>query len=467
MTNEQSYFLLLTSYFNEFQTMNKQKVKFLTLGCRLNQYETQAMREDLLRGSYEETSGPEKADVYVINTCTVTSDADRTGRYLIRRCSRENPNAKIVVTGCYAERDHKTIAQMPGVTHIVLNREKSEIADLLTSCTRLSFDDFRLPSRSKAEYVPLQISEFSGKTRAHLKVQDGCNHACSFCKVVLVRGKSRSRALSEVAQEARRLSENGFKEIVLTGVQLGAYGLDFEPPRSLASLLGELVKIETLHQIRLSSIEPTDVTDELIDVMKQEPKICKHLHIPLQSGSREILKAMNRRYGSDFYVELVQKLRDSLDHFVLTADVMVGFPGEDDRHFNDTIEVILKSRPFKLHVFPYSPREGTRAFALGAVSGEMIRRRMEVLRQVEEKLRREIQEDYVNRIVTVLVEEKKGNGQIEGRMQNYIPVLVPANIDSEAGSFQRLRIRGIQDGMLVGETDFNLTENTDFNQRRP
>jgi len=310
-----------------------QKVKFSTLGCRLNQYETQAVREQFLGAGYVETRDAKEADVFVLNTCTVTKESDRQSRYKIRKFHRTNPSAKIVVTGCYVERNRDDIEREEGVTLTVLNREKSDLLNLLDSCTSLSF--MRPEPPPKRRFTPLSISKFEGRTRAYVKIQDGCNHACSFCKVVLVRGPSRSRSTEDVVRETERLCESGNLEVVLTGIQLGAYGYDIKKRQMLSDLINEMSEVPGLKRIRLSSIEPTDVSDPLIEVMATNRKVCNHLHIPLQSGSDAILSRMNRRYKRDFYIDLIAKIRRQVPDFVLTTDVMVGFSSETDERFNE------------------------------------------------------------------------------------------------------------------------------------
>lgn len=246
----------------------------------------------------------------------------------------------MVVTGCWVERNRREIEVLPEVDLILTHQEKQDLAErLFRGCATF---------RSKTEYAPLQITSFPGHGRAFMKIQDGCNHACSFCKVVLVRGRSRSRNLPEIVEEAKRLGESGFREVVLTGIQLGAYGADLEPRLNLVSVLEALTRVPGIERIRLSSIEPTDVRAELIQAMKELPGVCPQLHIPLQSGDSEILKRMNRRYDADFYQALIQDLRQEIPDFCLSMDVMAGFPGEEETHFQNTLslkEVFCKGTP--------------------------------------------------------------------------------------------------------------------------
>jgi threonylcarbamoyladenosine tRNA methylthiotransferase MtaB len=428
--------------------MMKKKVRFSTLGCRLNQYETQAMREQFRSSGYEETNHAQDADVFVLNTCTVTNESDKESRYLIRKFHRENPNAKIVVTGCYVERDQSEIESIEGVTLTVLNREKSELLELLESCTALTFER-EVPS--KRRFAPLSISEFEGRTRAYVKIQDGCNHACSFCKVVLARGPARSRLVSDIVSEVQRLTDNGYQEVVLTGVQLGAFGYDLERRNRLSDLMYELDQITHLKRIRLSSIEPTDVTDDVIEALAVGKKMCPHLHIPLQSGANDILARMNRRYDQTFYIDLIDQIRSRVDNFVLTADVMVGFPGETDSNFHETLQVLEKTLPYKLHIFPYSAREGTRASRLGnAVSCEMKKQRKKILYQLEHKLRKQVLDSFVGHSLDLLVEESGADDAwAHGRSSNFVKVSV-MNGQLSSGQLVYADITQVNDDALVG-----------------
>jgi threonylcarbamoyladenosine tRNA methylthiotransferase MtaB len=428
-----------------------QKVKFATLGCRVNQYETQAIRESFLKQNYRETADSKEADVFVLNTCTVTAKSDRENRYAIRKFRRENPKAKMIVTGCFVERNRQELETIPGIDLIVGNQEKSELV------TR--FEHFCIGSAcqeaaniSKRQFSPLSVSRFEGRTCGYIKIQDGCNHSCSFCKVSLVRGPFRSRALKEVIEEAKRLGKNGYREIVLTGVQLGAYGLDFKKPGALAELLAKLSEFQELRRIRLSSIEPTDVSDDLIDAIVSNEKICRHLHIPLQSGSEAILERMNRRYDRDFYKKLVAKIRSRMDDFILTTDVIVGFPGETDEQFEDTAELLEELKPYQVHIFPYSPRPGTRSAQMEErVSKKIVMHRRNKLSLLTTELRREVQEPFLGREYEILVEDSKQaeKGWGEGRTANYVSVRFLKK-ESKPGDFVKVRIESVKGPDLVG-----------------
>ena len=409
--------------------MNSQaKVRFITLGCKVNQYETQGMREVLERARVESLTAegkPAEVDFVVINTCTVTEGADRENRYWIRRARREHPRARIVVTGCGVVRNRKQIEMLPEVDLVLSNPEKAEIANrLLGGCADPILQDKEAGQRRHA-YLPLSISRSEGLGRAFVKVQDGCNHACSFCKVVLVRGRSRSRGLKDILEEVRRLRDSGYKEVVFTGIQLGAYGLDFAQgeKRNLVDVLEASAKVEGIERLRLSSIEPIDVTADLIKTLASIPQCCHHLHLPLQSGDDEILKRMDRRYRSSFYTELIARLKSVMPDFSLTLDVMAGFPGEEEEHFQNTIGVLEKVQPLKCHVFPYSRREGTRAARFENVRAGVVHQRVRRLIDLAERIGREVRLPYIGKEISVLVEaQKKNTALLQGLTSNYFKV---------------------------------------------
>jgi len=400
------------------------RVRFVTLGCKVNQYETQGMREILSGCGLVEDRAGKDCHFVVINTCTVTSGADRENRYWIRRMRREHPRAKIVVTGCYVERNRPEIEAMAEVDLVLSNHEKDEIADrLLSGCGTPEVQDGETSRLKKRQFTPLKISSFQGMGRAFVKIQDGCNHSCSFCKVVLARGRSRSRPLEDVLEEMYRLRDDGYREVVFAGIQLGAYGLDLGREEMLVSLLEAGSRVEGIERLRLSSIEPTDVTPALIKAMQGLPKCCAHLHIPLQSGDDTTLQAMNRRYGRSFYRDLVGRLKEAMPEFSLTLDVMAGFPGETEEHFANTCDLLRETRPLKCHVFPYSRRRGTRAANLTDVSPREIRSRVERLLSLGEELGRREKMVYTGRIFPVLVEKHlPARAMVQGLTTHYLKV---------------------------------------------
>ena len=341
----------------------------------------------------------EAADLCLINTCTVTAIADQKSRGIIRRCINENPKAKIIVTGCLVEKDSQALAKLKGVSLIISKSFFSE-----------------------------GISDFYSHTRAFLKIQDGCDNFCAYCKVPLVRGRSRSKPLNDVVREAGRLAEKGFKEIVLTGICLGAYGKDLSPKTSLVILIDALEKIDGILRIRLSSIEAGDVTYALINKLAGSHKLCRHLHIPIQSGDDEILKKMQRRYTRKFYLNLIKKIKNKIPDIAITTDCLIGFPGEDEKHFRDTLDLVRRILPLKVHIFPYSAREGTRAYAKFSrfsVPIATVKKHVAILKEAAASCAKDYKERFLGRKMPVLFEarSKAKKGYWQGYGDNYIPVL--------------------------------------------
>ncbi len=397
-----------------------------TLGCKVNQYESQAMREILIKAGFKDCLSKEIADIYIINTCTVTRHADKESRHLIGMFHRTNPKASIVVTGCYVEKNADDILFLPGVAHIVKNDEKSRIADILIDSQ----------TRSQANPSVLSITGFKGRAKAFLKIQDGCGNKCSYCKVPLVRGAAKSKPLDNIVKEVKSLVANGFKEIILAGICLGAWGVDIFPSEiakdvgsSGANLVDVLKALERLNgdfRIRLSSIEPKYVTDELIEFMSGSRRLCRHFHIPLQSGDDEILKLMNRPYSAAEYRYLTDKLRHVVPDIAITTDVMVGFPGERDVNFKNTMNFIKAILPARTHIFKFSKREGTPAYEMKPdIDENVVRRRYNDLKTVALMSSYIYRSTFVGKVVEVLAETNrdKFTGLLTGYSANYIKVL--------------------------------------------
>jgi len=402
------------------------KFTIKTFGCKVNQYESQAIRESLQAGGAREIEKPgEPADLVIVNTCTVTRDADRSARYWIRRLKRENPDSRLAVTGCLAERDRAILEGMKEVDFIFKNQEKQRIADFLIAGTPKTKSVGMVSDRAEHKgFLPLSVSLSDGKTRATVKIQDGCNNACSYCKVVLARGPSRSRSLGDILDEVRRLADNGYKEIVLAGVQLGSYrdGIG-DHSNSLVRVIEKCSKIQGIVRIRLSSIELTDIRDPLIRSFRDIPKLCPHLHIPIQSGSNSVLKNMNRRYSAEDCVKLIEKMRSKIPDFCLTTDVIVGFPGESEDDFGESLKALETLRPLKSHVFPYSPREGTRAVLLRGLPGRVVRDRANRMIRRMDCVSREVRKAFIGKTVEVLVEHRNPRSRYrEGRTANGLRV---------------------------------------------
>ncbi len=391
-------------------------IKFYTLGCKVNQYETEKIREGLVSCGFKEVGGKKRADIYIINTCTVTGRADSDSLKAIRRARRENPAAKVVVTGCLSELDQEKIRELDGVQLIVKHKNKDKISAYLSALGR---QGARKAKKLKG------ISSFAGHTRAFLKVQDGCNNRCSYCRVPLARGGSVSRSGDQIIQEARQLAEGGFKEIVLTGICLGAYGRDLFPKEDLVGLIDQLEEIRGLSRIRLSSIEAVDVTDKLIEKLSGSPKLCKHLHIPLQSGDNTILKKMNRKYTGGRYLRLIKKIKKMVTGISITTDCMVGFPGEGEKNFLNTLRLIKEICPLRTHIFIYSPREGTAAFGLKQeIRQKELKQRFSVLQKEAFQCAKKSRGRFIGKEVSVLIEShSKDNPKVwQGYSDNYIRV---------------------------------------------
>lgn len=406
-------------------------VKFYTLGCKVNQYDTQSIREQFERAGFKELSNTHPADVYIINTCTVTKKADAESLGFIRRAKKENPKAKIIVTGCLAELDAVRIKEIKGISRIIKNKDKHKI----------------LPKGKGG------ISYFKNHTRAFLKIQDGCDNYCSYCKVPLVRGRSKSRPFKEIIMEAQRLVEHGYREIVLTGICLGSYGKDLSAGVDLVRAIEALEKIDGLLRIRLSSIEANDVTDALIKKMSISNKLCRHLHIPIQSGDDKILKKMNRRYTCESYLLLIKKIKKSVSEVAITTDVLVGFPGETEGNFNNTVKLVRAIVPLKTHIFPFSPRQGTCAAKLeNNLTQQIIKRRIMRLKLVSDKLASQYKKKFLGKKMHVLFESKnkENPGYQEGHADNYIKVLVNAGYNLK-NELIPIKIKKIGKDCLVGD----------------
>ena len=395
-------------------------LKTLTLGCKVNQYETELVREGLARIGYVDADEGEAADLCVVNTCTVTGEGDSKSRQAIRRLARENPQSRIVVMGCYATRAPEELAALPNVAEVVT--DKREIPDLL--------------GRYGVIDVPTGISHFAGRHRAYVKVQDGCLLRCSYCIIPYVRPNMFSRPMDHILDEVRRLVDNGYREIVLTGVHLGHYGVEQNrhKPKDewlrLSKLVSAIARLPGKFRVRLSSIEATEVTRELIAVMAEFPeRVAPHLHICLQSGSDAVLRRMRRRWGSRLFIDRCRLVRETLDNPAITTDIIVGFPGEMEDDFQATCRVASECGFSKIHIFPFSPRKGTPAADMAdMVSPTVKAERVKRLAILEANLRTTYFQSLVGRRLTVLVEgnSQRMPGGWAGTSCRYAPVELPA-----------------------------------------
>lgn len=405
------------------------RIAFATLGCKTNQYETSLMCEDLREGN-EIIPFDQEADIYIINTCTVTHKADYQSRQLIRRAMRRGQDARVIVTGCYAERGSDELKAL-GVHTVLGNKAKDHISEALREYidgkfySKNSNFEFRnsKSGSSQIKSIRCKATFNTGRTRAFLKVQDGCNYKCSYCIVPLVRGRSRSASIKNVCEEFKALVDSGYKEIVLTGIQLGSYGEDLNPKTDLSELLKELLKIKGDFRIRLSSIEPNDITLEIIELIKSNPKICRHLHIPLQSGDDYILREMGRNYTSSYYKELLMWLVSEIPDIGLGTDVIVGFPFEQEKHFLNTYNLLNDLPLSYFHVFSYSERPGTPIY--GIKNNKVLpwerKERNRLLRILSEEKNISFKNRMIGKKLNVIVEDKiDSKGYLSGLTDNYI-----------------------------------------------
>ncbi len=415
---------------------------FITLGCKVNQYETQALREAIISSGYVEASMSVPADLCVINTCTVTSTSDEKSRQQIRKIIRKNPEATVIVTGCYAESDSETIKMIDGVGYVFKKGNESRIIDFIKRGF-VSNDNFtpvsssiREPQTNKIRRnesaFNLKISRFDGHTRAFLKIEDGCDIFCSYCIIPYVRGKVTSKKISDILFEAEQLVSNGFKEIVLTGIHLGAYGKETGYQINIIDVLKELKTLPGLERIRLSSLEVNEVTDSLIDVIADSDIICSHLHMPLQSGDDYILKRMNRKYNSNQYLQTLEKIKEKLKLPSISTDVMVGFPGEKRKHFENTLKICKQAGFSRTHIFPYSPREDTPAAKMSDhCTPADIKIRKKELESLAAETSLRYRNSFIDRKISILVEgtRDKKTGQLCGYSDRYIKVLFDGTDD--------------------------------------
>jgi len=398
-----------------------------TLGCKVNQYDTEGIRADFLKNGFELVPFKAKADVYLINTCTVTAKSDKESKYVLRQAIRLNPEAKIIITGCLAQRCPELLADFPGVVVVAGNPDKETIFSLyqkalVTGETQVVVSD----NRDKSIWSNLKIEGFHRHTRAFVKIQDGCEANCHYCIVPSVRGKSVSRPFSGVKEEIRRLINNGFKEIVLTGIRLGLYGKDLNPPATLSSLLEELEAETELLRIRLSSLEANEFTQELIEQISRSQKVCPHFHLPLQSGDNQILQRMGRTYTREEYFNLVKRIKQEIPPATFSTDIMVGFPGEEERHFKNTVDLIRDIGFIHLHIFSFSPRELTPAANFsGQIPLSIKIKRSQKLHRLDEELKREYWARQIDRELEVLVEKKDKQGNLTGLTRNYFRLRFP------------------------------------------
>ncbi|MBC2999202.1 tRNA (N(6)-L-threonylcarbamoyladenosine(37)-C(2))-methylthiotransferase MtaB [Staphylococcus epidermidis] len=416
-------------------------VAFHTLGCKVNHYETEAIWQLFKDANYERVEFETNADVFVINTCTVTNTGDKKSRQIIRRAIRQNPDAVVCVTGCYAQTSSAEIMEIPGVDIVVGTQDRHKLLDYIQQ-----FQDERQPINGVGNimknrtYEELEVPYFTHRTRASLKIQEGCNNFCTFCIIPWARGLMRSRDPEKVVEQATQLVNSGYKEIVLTGIHTGGYGQDLRN-YNLAQLLRDLDTIEGLERIRISSIEASQLTDEVIDVIGNSNKVVRHLHIPLQSGSDDVLKRMRRKYTMAHFSERLTKLHQALPDLAVTSDVIVGFPGESEDEFQETYDFIVNHHFSELHVFPYSPRIGTPAARMdNQIDEETKNVRVHKLISLSNQLAKEYASKFEDEVLEVIPEEMGEEPHtLVGYADNYMKVRFEGD-DSLIGQIVKVKI---------------------------
>jgi len=405
------------------------KIALITLGCKTNQSDAASLAAELLMQGHRIVPSSQTADVIIIHTCTVTQKTDYQSRQIIRRMAAKNPRGQVVVTGCYAQVSPESLQAIPGVDYVVGMAERKRIPGIIIAKEKSRKAAVLIsPVEKQKSFEEWMLPHFHDRTRAFLKVQDGCNSYCSYCIVPYARGRNRSLPLERVLFQARGLAAQGFKEIVLTGIHLGTYGEDLLPPPSLLILLKELERQNLSLRLRLSSIEPREFNPPLMEYLASSRRVCPHLHIPLQSGDDRILRRMNRNYSSAFFADLVNRLAQTIPGAAIGADVIGGFPGEDDSAFLNTMTLIENLPLAYLHVFPFSKRKGTPASAFpGQVPPQVILARCHALREMGQKKRDSFSRSFLGQRLKVLVESKRDreSGLLKGFSENYIPILLP------------------------------------------
>ena len=434
----------------EYKNSNK-KVAFCSLGCKVNQYETNAMAQKFVANGYKIVEFDEYADVYIVNTCTVTNIADRKSRQMLRRAKEINKDATLVACGCYAQVAKEELKKIPEIDLIIGNNEKNDIISIIENhIAQKGTEDIVSDVMYKLDYVELGTTTYTEKTRAVIKIQDGCDRFCSYCLIPYARGHIRSRKIENVIEEIKKVVEEGINEVVITGIHIASYGRDFKCENiGLIDLLEEINKIKGLHRIRLGSIEPTIITEEFVKRLSKLDKICDHFHLSLQSGCTETLKRMNRRYTTEEFKEVTKRLRTKFPNAALTTDIIVGFPGETEEEFNMTYEFLKEIAFYKMHVFKYSQRKGTKAAVMpNQIDGKVKEERSKKLIELSNENEYNYNKKYIGREVEVLFEEREGE-YLKGHTTNYIVVKHKTDKDDLINKIVKVRVSEAKQDCLI------------------
>lgn len=425
------------------------KFQIYTLGCKVNTYESNVMRDALLNKGYFEVDLKEKADITIINTCTVTNTADSKSMKVIRQAIRRNENAIIVVCGCLVQNKKEEVSKIDGVDIVIGNINKSKIVDYIEKYIEEKKQEVDVRNIMDTNFEPMMLNNFN-KTRAFVKIQDGCNNFCSYCIIPYTRGNVRSKDKQSVLKEIQLLVDEGHKEVVLTGIHTGNYGAEFADYK-FADLLKDIVKIDKLERLRISSIEITEINDDVMEVIKENNILVDHMHIPLQSGSDAVLKRMNRKYDKEYFINKIKKLRKIRPNISITTDVIVGFPGETEEEFEETIETIKKIKFTKLHVFPYSKREGTKAAIMdGQVDENIKKKRVKILLQLSKELEYNYMEKFIGKKV-IFIPEMAKEEYIIGHTGNFLNVKYRGN-KNDLNKDIEVKINNIEYPYCIGST---------------
>lgn len=429
--------------------MNK-KIASYALGCKVNQYESEAIAELFAEKGYDVVSITDTADVYIINTCTVTNFGDKKSRQLIRKVKRQNPDAVVAVVGCYAQTAPKELEQIEGINLIIGTKDKAKVVDLVEHyTTNMGIQNYVTDIMHERDFEPLEIKRLTNRTRAYLKIQDGCSQFCSYCIIPYARGPIRSRAPEDVLAEVKRLVANGFREIVLTGIHVASYGKDLKNI-TLTDIIRQVHDVEGLERIRFSSIEPNVVTEEFAAAMAELPKVCDHFHLSLQSGCDKTLKEMNRKYDTEKYRQAAALLRKYLPDVALTTDIIVAFPGETEEDYQQSRTFAEEIGFSKIHVFPYSPKTGTPAAQRkDQLSNAVKQQRSHDLISVSDRMTTQFFENHIGKEMPVLYEREVSTGVYEGHTTNYIKVHTPST-ENLANKICMTKITGAENEIASG-----------------
>ena len=430
------------------------RAAIVTLGCKVNQYETDAMYGMLKEAGVTMVDPKEAADIYIVNTCSVTNMAERKSRQMLHRAKKKNPDVVVVAVGCYAQVGKEELSKDTNIDLIIGNNKKKDLIHILeehmgekeSAAESIEVIDIA----HDQEYESLHVEQLKEHTRAYIKVQDGCNQFCSYCIIPYARGPVRSRAKDDVVREIKELAHNGFKEIILVGIHVASYGVDLGDT-TLESLIMDVDKIDGVERIRLSSIEPMTLNQEFIDSIKDSKKLCHHFHISLQSGCDETLKRMNRKYTTAQFKGIVDGLREAFDDVAITTDIMVGFPDESDEEFNKTVEFVRNIKFADAHVFQYSQRRGTPAAKRpNQISPDIKEKRSKIIIAETQKTRDEFINRFIGKTMRVLFEQPAKDGLFEGKTDNYITVHAPSDIDLN-DQFRNVLLEKNKNGIVIGK----------------